>query len=161
MTPAPILPPRSPTPHRVRMRDSLTALSLLLAATGIHAQTYPRMEYTQSGMSTPTLVPQNSFVNRGRLGSSTPLMCLTDLASCCANPVQGDWTNPDGRSVHQGESGAADFYVTRGSGAVHLNHISGGPASDPDGVWRCDIPDASNVSRSLYVYLGDSESGEW
>ena len=91
------------------------------------------------------------------LGSSF----LSDLASCCTNPVQGNWINPDGSPVYQGQPGARDFYVTRDSGAVRLNRISGGPGSDTDGVWRCDIPNDSNVGRSLYVYLGDSMSGEW
>ena len=137
---------------------SLFFLCLLLYAMSTHAQ-IPHMEYIRSGDLTDMLVRNNSFVNHGLL-SSTPLKCLTNLESCCANPVQGDWTNPDGSTVHQGQSGASDFYVTRGSGVVNLNRISGGSNSNTNGIWRCDIPDVSGISRSLYVYLGDSESGE-
>ena len=149
---------------RLTMCSSLTPfllLSLLLYAMGTHAQTYPRMEYTQSGMSNRTVVPNNSFVNRGTLGTSTALTCLTNLASCCTNPVQGNWINPDGSPVYQGQPGAMNFYVTRDSGAVRLNRTSRGSGSDSNGIWRCDIPDVSGISRSIYVYLGDSESGEW
>ena len=146
---------------QIKMCSSLSLffLCLLLYAMSTHAQMYPYMEYRRSEDLTFMLLPNNSFVNHGLL-SSTPLECLTFLESCCANPVQGDWTNPDGSAVHQGQSGASDFYVTRGSGVVNLNRISGGSSSDTNGIWTCDIPDVSGISRSLYVYLGDSESGE-
>ena len=139
---------------------SLFFLCLLLYAMSTHAQMYPHMECRESGDLTLMLVPNNSFVNRGLLDSSTYLICLTNLESCCANPVQGNWTNSDGIAVNQDQSGDSDYYVTWGPGGVYLNRISGGSSSDTNGIWRCDIPDVSGISRSLYVYLGDSESGE-
>ena len=136
----------------------LLALLLSLTLLGAHGQSFPHFQYTATGDASPTTLPNNSFIDRGALGTGdtapTALMCRTDHADCCTDPDEGGWTDPQGMAVSQ--SASADLYVTRGDGVVSLNRNMGGSP----GMWRCDIPDSSGETQSMYIYTGDSGSGK-
>ena len=138
----------------------LNLLTLLLSLTllGAHGQSFPHFQYTATGDTSSTILPNNSFINRGVLGTGdtapTALMCWTDNTGCCTDPDEGGWTDAQGMAVPQAAS--ADLYVTRGDGVVSLNRNMGGSS----GMWRCDIPDSSGETQSMYIYTGDSGTGE-
>ena len=54
--------------------------------------------------------------------SNGALLCITNLISCCATPVRGDWYFPDDRG-RVGESGSG-FVVNRGASDQQTNNGS-------------------------------------
>ena len=62
-----------------------------------------------------------------------------------------------GMEVHQGAGEDSDLYVTRGDGVVYLNrrNMRGGQS----GMWRCDIPDRTGTTQSIYIYTGTRMTG--
>ena len=131
------------------MRELLCLLCM--AVLSVHSQIYPRFEHSSNTYL------NNSFIDRGVISQdSSALRCVTDHTPCC-NSGDGDWRDPQGVEVHEGISGATELYVTRGTGTISLNRISGGSS----GMWRCNIPDSSGAMQSMYIYLGNSSTGEW
>ena len=129
----------------------LSLLLVCMAALSANCQTFPRLEWST------TTYHNNSFIDRGVIGQdATALRCVTNRAGCCTDPSEGDWTDPEGGDVFEGVTGASTVYVTRETAEVRLNRITGGDI----GMWRCDIPDSSGDLQMLYIYLGDSSSGE-
>ena len=52
------------------------------------------------------------------------------------------------------------LYVTRGHGEISLNRNSG-CIPHTSGLWRCDVPDSSEVMQSVYIYISnDTTSGK-
>lgn len=131
------------------MREVL--ICLLCAVLGVHSQ-YPQLNHDTN------IYHNNSFIEGASIGQQSqggsPLQCQTNYTSCCNN--NGSWTDPGGQPVHEGVSGATNFYVTRGTGVINLNRISGGSS----GMWRCDIPDSSGVMQSMYIYIGGDDTGK-
>ena len=92
------------------------------------------------------------------------LLCVTNLTACCRYPhtgnrsyVLGNWFFPNGTRVPS--SGASsDFYRTREHMMVCMHRIRGGE----DGIYRCEIPDSTNVLQTIYigVYTANTSSGE-
>ena len=91
------------------------------------------------------------------------LLCLTDSTQCCRrsdnpNGVQlGHWYFPDGTLVPDGTEPTRDFYRNRGASVVRLNRRNN--AQSPTGVYRCEIPDASGTTQTLYVGVYTTEKG--
>ncbi len=77
------------------------------------------------------------------------LLCMTDNTNCCSNP-NGEFYYPDGTAV--GFSFTNPLYRNRGEQVVRLNRR--GDATSPLGRYRCDIPDASGTTRSIFIYIG-------
>lgn len=125
---------------------------LLCTALGVESQ-YPQLNH----ISTNYL--NNSFIEGASIGQQSqggsPLQCLTNYTSCCTNNV-GGWIDPGGNLVHEGLSGASDFYVTREAGVINLNRFSG----ELSGMWRCDIPDSNGAMQSMYIYIGADDTGK-
>ena len=72
----------------------------------------------------------------------------------------GNWRDERGRVVHQGADGTNCLYVTRGQGMINLNRKRD-CTPDASGLWRCDIPDSSDVMQSIYIYISnDTTSGK-
>ena len=95
-------------------------------------------------------------------GPSVTLFCLTPSTDCCsssetpnADTVIREWYIPDGSLLS-----TASTAFTRGqvSSAVSLNRVSSG--ASPTGVFRCELPDASGTSQSLYVGIYSEHDGE-
>ena len=98
----------------------------------------------------------NSFFD----GPSVTLFCLTPNTECCSSNetrnggTLGEWYLPDGALLS-----TAGTAFTRGhiASAVTLNRLSG---TSLTGVFRCDVPDASGTSQSIYVGIYPYSDGE-
>ena len=96
------------------------------------------------------------------------LLCLTKATDCCRPPytgamggVRGNWFFPNGTRVPSETDNSTtnewwDFYSTRGEMELSLHRRRGGE----DGVYRCEIPDASNVTQSIYIGVYTENIGE-
>ena len=105
----------------------------------------------------------NSLVTLEDIGENdTALLCRTNLADCCNHSYTGgyrsaigNWFFPNESRVPSGYSWS-DYYRTRDLMVVHLNRRRGGV----DGIYRCEIPDSTNVFQSLYIGVYIASSGE-
>ena len=139
---------------------SLMLFVLLALAVTVHSstQTYPQFEFRG------TVLTNNSYVLRGQENSPTAigegvnnsLHCVTDYINCCnSGSGMGNWYDPRGMEVSDQADGDSDSYVTRGDGVVYLNRRRRGQS----GMWRCDIPDNSGHTQSIYIYMGTKTNG--
>ena len=92
-------------------------------------------------------------------GNDTALLCMTNLTACCRPPHTGDmlgsWFFPNKTKILSNNH-STDFYRDRGQMVVRLKRrISG-----VEGIYRCDIPDAMNVIRTIYIGLYSANTGE-
>ena len=88
------------------------------------------------------------------LNESTPLQCFTDNNNCCS-PNTGNWKTPAGQIANQEPDEDRCLYFTRGDRVISLNRL-GGCTLPLTGLWRCDIPDSSGVTQSLFIFIGTS-----
>ena len=107
------------------------------------------------------ILTNNSYIHYTSISDGyRALKCVTDSVNCCTDSDVGNWRDERGRVVHQGADGATCLYVTRGQGVVSLNRRSD-CIPDASGLWRCDIPDSSDVMQSIYIYTSnDAASGK-
>ena len=90
------------------------------------------------------------------------LLCVTDLTACCRSPyiplrsvAIGNWFFPNGTRVPS--SGAQwDFHRRRGQSVVLMHRRRGGE----NGIYRCEIPDATNVTQTIYIGVYTADAGE-
>ena len=96
-------------------------------------------------------------------GDGDALLCLTDLADCCRQPYTngtgqtaiGNWFFPNGTRVpSSGEHW--DFHRTRGQSVVCLHRRRGGV----HGIYSCVVPDATNVTQTIYIGVYTASTGE-
>ena len=103
--------------------------------------------------------PNNSIVTNTDIGTgSEALLCTTTYTLCCSSANQEtQWYFPNGSQVPNNPN--LPYRRTRGRypGRVILSRNS---ESTITGIFRCDIPDASGVTQSLYVGIYDSGTGE-
>ena len=104
-----------------------------------------------------TILSNNSISLLSDIGEgSGALYCLTNRTRCCSTESggeRGQWTLPDGSDS---DDARTDLYFVRGNSSLLLNRRSS--AVGPTGVYRCEIPDATNVPRNLYIGIYDSSS---
>ena len=90
---------------------------------------------------------------------SAALLCTTTLPECCYSSSGGanGWFFPNGGEVMRQGS---QYYRTRAQspGTLLLHRNSEGTTT---GIFRCDIPDASGVTQSLYVGIYTNTTGEF
>ena len=102
----------------------------------------------------------NSYVNNSVLSltdvgeGDNALLCLTGNAQCCRPPdtngiFLGKWYFPDGTLVPDGQDASRSIFRNRGPSVVRLNRRNN--AQSPTGVYRCEIPDASGTTQTLYI----------
>ena len=92
------------------------------------------------------------------------LLCITNYTACCRPPYTsingsaalGNWFFPNGTRV-QSSHVQWDFHRTRDHMTVRLHRRSGGE----EGIYRCEIPDAMNVSQTIYIGVYSASTGEW
>ena len=86
------------------------------------------------------------------------LLCVTDQPACCIRsyPVLGNWFFPNGTRVPS-SGNRWDIYRTRGKMAVLMHRRRGGE----DGIYSCVVPDAMNVTRTIYIGVYSADAGEW
>ena len=87
------------------------------------------------------------------------LLCITDLTACCRPPylslLVGNWFFPNGTRVPSSGS-QWDFHRTTGQSVVLLHRRRWGE----DGIYRCEIPDAMNVTQTIYIGVYSASTGE-
>ena len=80
------------------------------------------------------------------------LLCVTDNTECCRTGGNGEFFYPDGTAV--GFSISNSLFRNRREQVVRLNRRNN--ATSPLGRYRCAIPDASGVTRSIFINIGIS-----
>ena len=88
------------------------------------------------------------------------LLCITNQTACCqapytGGPALGNWFFPNRSRVPSGNANE-DFFRTRGQMVVRMKHRRGGV----DGIYRCEIPDAMNVTQTIYIGVYSATTGE-
>ena len=106
----------------------------------------------------------NSLVSLDDIGEGDgALNCITDLADCCRQPYTngtgknaiGNWFFPNRTRVpSSGEQ--LNFHRTRGHMRVLLHRRRGGV----NGIYSCVVPDATNVTQTLYIGVYTASIGE-
>ena len=95
-------------------------------------------------------------------GDDNALLCVTNLSACCRHPYigkgspSGNWFFPNETRI-PGDSSQWDFYRTRGEMVVHMQRRRGGV----EGVYRCEIPDSTSVTHTIYIGVYTAGTGEW
>ena len=105
------------------------------------------------------IFPNNSIVLLSDIGEgSSGLFCLTNRTRCCSTTAGGErrgaWRFPNGSEVVQ-ESIGGDIYHDRSYSSVILNRRNNAVGST--GIYTCEIPDAGNTTRTLYIGVYGSE----
>ena len=100
-----------------------------------------------------TFLSDNSIVLLSDIGEgSNALFCLTNSTQCCMAEQQGQWMFPDGSNVH---SSSENFNQTRGFSSLLLNRRRS--AMGPTGIFKCEIPDQTEMNLYVGVYDNVSE----
>ena len=143
-------------------RSSRLAIPVLTHAVGV------------SLMLRGQIIPNNSLVNfndflynppqpptNQNAYGLQPLMCVTDRVACCETDRLGDWYFPRGGLV-SGDSGGSRFELNRGQnqeingqqfyGSVRIWRRYTPPER---GIFRCELPDASGATQTLYVNISE------
>ena len=111
-----------------------------------------------------TFYQNNSLVTLDDIGEGDDvLLCLTNLTACCRPPYTngrnrsalGNWFFPNGTRVPSSDK-QWDFHRTRGQMRVALHRRKDGE----DGVYRCVVPDAMNVTQIIYIGVYSVSTGE-
>ena len=101
----------------------------------------------------------NSVINIFSIGEDdSALLCKTDKQDCCGTVPDrfGEFYYPNGTKVPIRK--AQDrFYRNRGDQLIRLNRRPG--STSPTGLYRCEIPDSSSVTRKIVANLITAE--EW
>ena len=97
------------------------------------------------------------------------LLCVTDQTVCCrryytgeiGSPL-GNWFFPNGTRIlsfyaNHTTGTQWDFYRTRDHMIVHMHRRRGGV----NGIYSCEIPDAMNVTQTIYVGVYTANTGMW
>ena len=107
------------------------------------------------------ILGNNSYIHYSNISDGDgALHCESDSVNCCNDSDVANWRDEKGRTVHQGVDEATCLYVTRRQGNVSLNRKDN-CIPDTSGLWRCDIPDSSEVIQSHYIYISiDNTSGK-
>ena len=108
-----------------------------------------------------TIYQNNSLVTLEDISEGDgALLCLTDQIACCRPPYAllslGNWFFPNGTRV-QSSSALWDIHRTRGQMLLRLQRRRGGVT----GIYSCVIPDATNVTKTIYIGVYTANTGEW
>ena len=155
---------------KVSLRTMASDDEQRIAQTAWMSDIYTGVSFVLSGVT----LQNNSFLdvddipsiprNGGARVSDNVLLCRTDLVKCCNSVLNnlsvplGDWYYPNGSIVEfdihvYNESdppGPSAFRRNRGQSVVRLWR-RGDPSER--GHFRCEIPNAANVSQNIYVNI--------
>ena len=149
------------------MRVSVSTFCLLLwSLVEVHSQTFP---YVSFGLTGPALA-NHSYVDLSTVGSagdnSDSVVCHSDLESCCSAGQgihRGDWYFPNGTLL---PSIGNDDPIAMGRTAKLAVIRRTGGATEPTGIYRCDIPTNAvhsdtdiSVGETVYVGLYPADGG--
>ena len=82
------------------------------------------------------------------------LHCKTNLTGVNGS-VRGNWYFPDGTRVLS-TNDDSEIYGNRDQMAVRMNRRRGGE----EGIYHCEIPVSMNVTRTIYIGVYNTSSGE-
>ena len=110
-----------------------------------------------------TTYQNNSLVTLEDIGEGydAALLCLTNKTACCRPPygywgsAAGTWFFPNETTVPSPGSWW-EIYRTRSQMVVRLHRNRGGVS----GIYRCEIPDARNVTQTIYIGVYTADTGE-
>ena len=135
--------------------NSMWMVSFIALVVLANTQSSPHFENVGHSLENNSYIPYTSILHEARA-----LKCVTDNVNCCNDSVVGNWRDERGIAVHQGADEVTCLYVTRGQGVVSLNRKSD-CIPRTSGLWKCDIPDSSEVMQSIYIYISnDTISGK-
>ena len=117
-----------------------------------------------------TTYQNNSVITLEDIGEGDDgLRCITDYPNCCRLPytgetgqlVIGNWFFPNesrvpSRTVNSITGLMWNFYRDRGLSVVQLHRRRGGA----EGLYRCQIPDTSNIEQSIYIGVYNEGNGK-
>ena len=109
-----------------------------------------------------TTYQNNSLVTLEDIGEwPDALLCVTDYTACCRPPytgysTAGNWYFPNETRVPS-PGNRWEFCRSRGQMVVSLHRSRGGE----EGIYRCEIPDARNVTQTIYIGVYTADTGEW
>ena len=111
-----------------------------------------------------TTYQNNSLVTLEDIGEwDYALLCVTDQPACCRRsytgefgPTLGNWFFPN-RTRLPSFWTQWNFYRDRGQMLVNMHRRRGGV----NGIYHCVIPDAMNVTQTIYIGVYTASSGEW
>ena len=91
------------------------------------------------------------------------LLCVTDQPACCLHfytrygaLIFGNWFFPNGSRIPSfGQQW--NFYRNRGQMVVNIHRRRGGV----NGIYSCVIPDAMNITQTMYIGVYTASAGEW
>lgn len=98
----------------------------------------------------PYSIPNRGVVHLAALGT---LICRTVYHPCCSTVGQGGWYYPNGSVVPPASGGATLFTSRSSQGYIGLNQRNNFSENslNVDGVYSCEVPDASGTNETLYV----------
>ena len=110
-----------------------------------------------SGFSLKNITYQNnSIVMIEDIGEhDDALLCMTDLNKTNSSNAFGNWFFPNGTVIPSDNQ--SDIYRSRGEMVVRMHRRRGGE----EGIYRCEIPDTTNVTQSIYIGVYSANTGEW
>ncbi len=110
------------------------------------------------------MYPNNSIVTITDISDGdNALFCLSNSSNCCKSSdgmTSGEWFLPGGSSPINGggeSSSSADFIRSRRPSAVLLNRRN--KAIGPEGLYRCDVIDSRNITKSIIVGIYTVDRG--
>ena len=89
------------------------------------------------------------------------LLCMTNRSEMNSSIAIGEWFFPNGTKVpgevvNETSGEKWDFYRSRGQMVVRMHRRRGGE----EGIYRCEIPDAMNVTQTIYIGVYSISTGE-
>ena len=103
--------------------------------------------------------------------NDTALLCETNFTACCRQPetnetdeiwfVSGNWFFPNETRVPSDVVNKTinliwDFYRDRDQSVVRMKRRRGGE----EGIYRCKIPDSTNVTQTIYIGVYTANAGK-
>ena len=108
-----------------------------------------------------TTYQNNSIVFLEDIGEDDDaLLCVTNRTETNSSIAFGDWFFPNGTTVPSEVANnqyQQDIYSDRGQMVVRMHRRRGGE----EGIYHCEIPDAMNVTQTIYIGVYSASTGEW
>ena len=109
-----------------------------------------------------TTYQNNSLVTLEDIGEvDNALLCVTDQPACCLHYTRywalvfGNWFFPNGSRIPS-FGRQWNIYRNRGQMVVNMHRRRGGVT----GIYCCMIPDAMNVTQTIYIGVYTADAGE-
>ena len=148
--------------HDVLLTSFTTSTPQPLFFLSTHTSSFPGLADVWFSLS-GTTYQNNSIVTLENIGdnSDNALLCETNLTACCKPPFSktalGNWFFPNGTRVpSKMDNVNGTFSRTRKKMGVRMHHRRGGE----DGIYRCEIPDSTNITQTIYIGVYNTSTGE-